>query len=97
LYCASEIDASGIFSDCRASNLRRARATFAQKLGPKSHLTYEELLGSLLVLPYVWESDVKEMIATASENGDVVIEGLPPRSRAPRLDSVLRGRMAGGH
>jgi three-Cys-motif partner protein len=96
LYGAAEIETPGIFSDYRGSSLERARATFAQKLGPGSRLTYGELLGSLLVFPYVWESDVKEMLTTARGKGDVVIEGLPFRSRAPRLDSVLRGRAADG-
>jgi hypothetical protein len=96
LYGASEIDTSNIFGSYRASNLQRAGDVFVQKLGPGSRITYEELLGSILVLPYVWEGDVKAMLATAREKGDVVVEGLAPRSRTPRLDSVLRGRPAGG-
>jgi three-Cys-motif partner protein len=90
LYGATEIDASSIFGDYRACSLRRARAAFVDILKPGSTLTYEELLGRLLVLPYVWQSDVKDMLTTARKRGEVVIEGLSPRSRTPRLDAILR-------
>ncbi len=91
LYGASDIQASDIFHEQRRVNLRHATEIFAAKLQPGSRLTYEELLGSLLVLPYVWESDVKNMLSAARQRGDIVIEGLSPRQRVPHLQSVLLG------
>ena len=91
LYSASEIDASDIFNEYRTANLQRADNIFAENLRPGSCITYEELLGALLALPYVWESDVKRMIAVARERGDLMIEGLSPRQRVPRLQSTLCG------
>ena len=37
-------------------------------------------------LPLVWESDLKEWIAGWQSDGSVIVNGLGPRERVPKLD-----------
>ena len=93
LYDAADLGTPSALEQERAKQLTKARERFAAETAPGKQLTYEHLLGKLLVQPFVSERDVKQLIANATRRGDIVIEGLTGKQTAPRLDCVLRGRL----
>jgi hypothetical protein len=92
LYDASDLGTLSALGDERKKQLTKARERFAAETTPGKQLTYEHLLGKLLVQPFVSEKDVKQLIADAIRRGDLVIDGLTGKQTAPRLHCVLRGR-----
>ncbi len=92
LYDASELGMPNALEHERSKQLTKAREHFAAETAPGKQITYGNLLGKLLVQPFVSEKDVKQFIADATRRGAVVIEGLAGKQTVPRLTCVLRGR-----
>jgi hypothetical protein len=92
LYDASNLSRPNALEYERDKQLTKARERFAAETAPGKRLTYQQLLGKLLVQAFVFEKDVKQLIADATRRGDVVIDGLTGKQTAPRLHCVLRGR-----
>jgi three-Cys-motif partner protein len=92
LYDASDLGTLSALDHERNKQLTKARERFTAETAPGKQLTYEHLLGKLLVQPFVSEKDVKQLIAEATRRGDLVIDGLTGKQTAPRLHCVLRGR-----
>jgi three-Cys-motif partner protein len=92
LYDASDLSTPHTLEHERNRQLAKATERFTAETAPGKQLTYEHLLGKLLVQPFVSEKDVKQLIADATRRGDMVIDGLTGKQTAPRLHCVLRGR-----
>jgi hypothetical protein len=92
LYDATSFGAPSALEREREKQLTNARERFVAETAPGKQLTYEHLLGKLLVQPFVSEGDVKQLVADAMCRRDIVIDGLTGKQTAPRLHCVLRGR-----
>jgi three-Cys-motif partner protein len=67
-----------------------ARDRVSSLLSAKVELPYDEAWRAALSFPLVWESDLKEWIGEWREEGAVLVNGLGPRERAPKLDQGHR-------
>ena len=67
-----------------------ARDLVTSLLTAKVDLAYEVAWRTALSFPLVWESDLKDWIAEWQEEGSVVVNGLGPRERVPKLDQGHR-------
>ncbi len=94
LYDASDLSTPNALEHERDKQLTKARDRFAAEIAPGRQLTYEQMLGKLLIQPFVSEKDIKQLIADAARRGDVFIDGLTGKQTAPRFHCVLRGRTA---
>lgn len=56
---------------------------------------YEHALATLLEMPLVWESDVKELIMALHDAGELKVRGLKPRERTPKKSHLLVGKVPG--
>ena len=68
-------------------NLAQARLWALFNITPR--VEYDDVLKSLLELPLVWESDIKEMVTSLHAQGEIQIEGLKPRERTPKSGHIL--------
>jgi three-Cys-motif partner protein len=91
LYDASDLSFSNVLVQEREKQLAKAKERFAAETAPGKQITYEHLLGRLLVKPFVSEKDVKQFIADGTRRGVVFIDGLTGKQIVPRLHCVLRG------
>jgi three-Cys-motif partner protein len=55
-------------------------------LSSKKTISYDVAWRAALSFPLVWESDLKEWIAGWQSDGSVIVNGLGPRERVPKLD-----------
>jgi hypothetical protein len=76
------------FEQERQENRKHALARLRGLLQRKNRVQYEEVLGSLLELPLVWQSDVNEMIMDL-RGKELEVEGLQPRERTPKRGHVI--------
>ena len=93
LYGAGDLCMPDVLEHERSKQLTKATQRFVAEIAVGKQLTYEHLLGKLLVHPFVSEQDVKGLIADATRRGALTIEGLSGKQTVPRLQCVLRGRV----
>lgn len=67
----------------RQDQKEQALLRLKELLRRNDRIQYEEVLGSLLELPLVWQSDINEMIMTL-KGKELEVEGLQPRERTPK-------------
>jgi three-Cys-motif partner protein len=72
----------------RQNRKEQALLRLKELVRTNERLLYEELLGSLLELPLVWQSDVNEMIMSL-RGKELEVEGLKPRERTPKRGHVI--------
>ena len=63
-----------------------ARELVTSLLSSKKTVSYDVAWRAALSFPLVWESDLKEWIAGWQSDGSVIVNGLGPRERVPKLD-----------
>jgi three-Cys-motif partner protein len=81
------------FEDERASQQQAAKERLRSLVLERREVPYDpDVLGALLEMPLVWESDVKEMVIGLRDTGEIEIRGLKPRERTPKKGHVLVGR-----
>lgn len=74
----------------REQQLIRGLNRFTQELkGLPSGIKYEELLGRVLEIPLVWESDLKKWIAHFLKKGDISIPDLGSNKRVPSRGNTI--------
>ena len=73
----------------RASAIARARRLFERRLRAQTRLEYDNLLGPMIELSLVWESDVKSIIAEFEKEGAVQIIGKNANQRVPKSGNII--------
>ena len=73
----------------RDHQLEAAYASLRAILAQNKRVAYESVLGQLLELPLVWESDIKHWLNEMYSSGEVQLEGLAGRSRTPRRGTII--------
>ena len=63
-----------------------ARELVISLLASKKTISYDVAWRAALTFPLVWESDLKEWIASWQHDGSVTVNGLGPRERVPKLE-----------
>ncbi len=85
--------ATGEFSPSRqaerAYQLRKAQEKI-RELAMQGPLAYETLQPLILQLPLVWNTDLNKMLMDGYRNGQIEIQGLVPRQRAPKHGNIIR-------
>lgn len=74
------------YETLRARYTHMARDLFTSLLLSKKTISYDVAWRAALSFPLVWESDLKEWIASWQRDGSVIVNGLGPRERVPKLD-----------
>ncbi|MBM4440822.1 MAG: three-Cys-motif partner protein TcmP [Candidatus Rokubacteria bacterium] len=82
------------FTEERARQRHSARTRLHSLLLSRSIILYEDALTSLLEMPLVWESDVKQLIAELRDSGELEVRGLKMRERTPKEGHFLVHRKA---
>ncbi len=72
----------------RQNNIQNAIDRLKELIRTNQRIKYEDILGSLLELPLVWQSDVNELIMSL-RGTELDIEGLKPRERTPKRRHVI--------
>jgi three-Cys-motif partner protein len=67
-----------------------ARDAIRTLVRDRRDVTYEDLLGLALRLPFVSEATVKDILAWLKESGQVVYVGLRQNERSPKVDRNIR-------
>ncbi len=80
---------SNAFQEERSQQLRRAGSKVIELLqeGP---VRYEKLQPLILQLRLVWNSDLNRILIERRKAGQILIDGLGPRERAPRSGCTIR-------
>jgi three-Cys-motif partner protein len=95
LFVASEVDSGPpSFDEERRLNLETAERRLDDLLGGGRRIKYESAQGSMLELPFVWESDVRAVVLERRKLGKIDILGLKPRERTPKPGHLLVKRGA---
>ena len=69
----------------RRNNIKRGYARGRDALSVSGSLLYEALLGEVLEIPLVWESDVKEWLREMRRSGEIEVQGLTGRATTPKV------------
>lgn len=80
------------FEQEKASQLTDAMSRLRLLVRTKNKVKYEEVLGILLEMPLVWESDIKQMVKNMREAGEIDVHGLQPRERTVKRSHTLVSR-----
>lgn len=87
-------DLSNNLQDDRDRQLTRARDKIRQIVA-KQPISYESLQPQILEIPLVWKSDFNRILMSEQQAGSLVIEGLAPRARTPKVGCLIRpGKLA---
>jgi three-Cys-motif partner protein len=73
----------------RAHALDETRVHLQELIGRTQRISYESFLNRALEMPFVWPSDVEEMVLAARKVGVLSIEGMGPREKTPKRGHVL--------
>jgi three-Cys-motif partner protein len=76
------------FDQERQKNKENAMSRLRELVRKNQRTQYQEVLGELLELPLVWQSDVNEMIMDL-RGKELEVEGLQPRERTPKPHHVI--------
>lgn len=93
LFGADSVEGPPSFQDERDAQLQSATEFVQSHLRSVRTTTYGDLLGRLLEMPLVWESDVQALIREMRESGVVVVNGLKPRQRSFKASNILVRRI----
>lgn len=81
-HAPSFLQERGLRREAAVKVLRRA-------LQDRRRVPYEEARVMMLELPFVWESDVKDIVLKMRDEGQLTIQGLRSRERTPKEGHVL--------
>ena len=87
LLDAKDMPPSQYYNDLRNRYVSRTRGEVEDKLRTTKRMRYDDLWAVSLNRPLVWESDLKQWIATWQTIGKVSIEGLKGKERVPKRES----------
>lgn len=73
----------------KQSALHRAKHMFLRIMARERRVLYDDILGPVIEIPLVWESDLKTLIASLEKNGDLSIEDKKPRQRVATVGNFL--------
>jgi three-Cys-motif partner protein len=77
------------FEDERASQLTAAESRLRAVLQSRRRIKFEDVLGFLLEMPLVWQSDIQQIIMGMRVDGELDIENLKPRERTVKPGHVI--------
>ena len=83
-FSEEETPKSRHYEALRKRYLERAKSKAQEILNRDRRVLYDQIWKTALVLPLVWESDVKEWISEWQASGHLKIEGLKPRARSAK-------------
>jgi three-Cys-motif partner protein len=77
------------FEQERTEQLKAARIRLIKMIEQRPRNRFEDVQISLLEMPLIWESDIKEMVKSLCDEGRIDIEGMKGRERTPKPGHVL--------
>jgi hypothetical protein len=77
------------FNGNRASQLATAESRLRALIRSKNRIKYDDVLGPILEIPLVWESDIQQMISKMRAINEIIIENLKPRERVAKSGHVI--------
>jgi len=83
------------FEEERGARIEAARVRLDRLLTPGQRVRYEDAVAAVLEIPLVWESDLKDLIATFRTRGELEVIGLAAGQRVPRPGCFLERRRGG--
>lgn len=86
LFPAEEVHNQAHFDDLRERYLGRARESLIAELQSTARLRYDHAWARCVAHPLVWHTDLKKWIADWRDQGLLLIEGMEPRQREPKLN-----------
>ena len=89
LYDADVLAGPASFEVERAGQRRAADSALRKRLLCDRRIKFEDVLGQLLEMPLVWESDVQEFSKNMRLEGKLEVIGLQPRERTVKDGYML--------
>jgi hypothetical protein len=89
LFAAGALAGPPSFEQDRAAQHYEAMSRLRLVLRTKQRVKYEDVLGVLLEMPLVWESDVQQFVKDMRKAGEIDVQGLRPRERTVKPAHVL--------
>ena len=86
---AQLLDTEEALKNHRSDALRMAQAELAKLYQLQDRWPYKELLGHVLIIPFVAETDVGEIVATQRKRGAISIPELKGRERKPKIGQTV--------
>jgi hypothetical protein len=80
------------FDEDRASQLAAAQSRLRAMIHGKKRIKYEDVLGPILEIPLVWESDIQQIIGDMRATREITIENLKPRERTIKPGHVIASK-----
>ena len=96
MFPAASLRGPTSYEEERQLQLDLAKEDLRSLLRKAQRTKYEAAAAVLLERPYVWNTDVQALIRDLRAAGEVEIEGLQPRKRAPKPGHILVSRSSGG-
>jgi three-Cys-motif partner protein len=84
-FPAETLPAPSVLKEQRARHLDKAGQLFQKILSRNTRYKYDSAVGELLELPLIWESDVKNLVKSAVNSGQIEIGGITDNQRVPHL------------
>ena len=79
---------AGSLEQERRNKKEQALLRLKKLVRENARIPYEDILGSLLEFPLVWQSDINDMIMSLRGNY-LEVEGLQPRERTPKRGHII--------
>jgi three-Cys-motif partner protein len=86
LFSAEQMHQARRLEDLRQRYLNQVREQAETRLRNCSPVPFDQLWADALSWPLVWDADVKDWIAEWQGQGTLVIQGMKPKQRVPRLN-----------
>lgn len=93
LFSANEAEVevvSKTFENERRTNLAIADKLIRETVEGANEIKYEKLIGIVLEIPLVWESDIRAALQSLRGKSQIEIIGLRERERVPKRGNVIR-------
>jgi hypothetical protein len=92
LFAADALAGPPSFEQERAAQHTEAMSRLRLLLRTKRRVKYVDVLGVLLEMPLVWESDVQQIVKDMRKAREIDVEGIGPRERTVKREHVLVSR-----
>lgn len=87
LELSAALHQSPYLSSLRQKYCQHAKNRVEELLRTKRRVTYDEVWDSVMTVPLVWESDLKEWVKMWRDGGQMDVDGFDKRQKVPKRDS----------